>query len=86
MGWVTLGIKLLPFIVDAVQWVERFVNGKGKEKQDAAVYMIKAGLGVAERALDRDVLDDDQVETATRKVIDAVVTLQNLLSQKQHSS
>lgn len=85
MGWISLGIKLLPFIVDAVQWVERFVNGKGKTKQDAAVYMVKAGLGVAERALDRDVLDDDEVETATRKVIDAVVALQNLLAKKHHA-
>tara|TARA_Y100000310_G_scaffold331657_1_gene405646 strand:- start:498 stop:758 length:261 start_codon:yes stop_codon:yes gene_type:complete len=85
MGWIQLGVKLLPFIIDAVNWVEKFVSGKGKFKQDAAVYMIKAGLGVAEQAMNRDVLDDDEVEAATRKVIDAVVALQNLISKKSVS-
>ena len=30
MAWITLGMKLLPFIVEAVQWVEKFVTEKGK--------------------------------------------------------
>jgi hypothetical protein len=83
MGFVQIGLKLLPYIVEAVQWVEKFITSKGKYKQDAAVYMVKSILGVAERGVDRDILDDDEVESATRKVIDAVVALQNLIASKQ---
>ena len=83
MGFVQIGLKLLPYIVEAVQWVEKFITSKGKYKQDAAVYMVKSILGVAERGVDRDILDDDEVESATRKVIDAIVALENLLKKKK---
>lgn len=83
MQWVALGMKLLPFIVEAVQWVEKFITQKGKYKQDAAVYMVRSILGVAEQGTNKDLLDDDDVESATRKVIDAVVALQNVISRKQ---
>ena len=83
MGFLQIGLKLLPYIVEAVQWVERFITTKGKYKQDAAVYMVKSILGVAERGMDRDILDDDEVESATRKVIDAIVALENLLKKKK---
>tara|TARA_R110000824_G_scaffold27017_5_gene92273 strand:- start:1415 stop:1672 length:258 start_codon:yes stop_codon:yes gene_type:complete len=83
MGWITLGMKLLPYIVEAVGWVEKFVTRKGREKQDAAVYMVKSIVGVAEIADGRDLLDDEEVEDATRKVIDAVVALNNIVSKKR---
>ena len=83
MGWIALGMKLLPYIVEAVSWVEKFVERKGKQKQDAAVYMVKSILGVAEVADGRDLLDDDDVEDATRKVIDAVVALNNIVAKKR---
>ena len=41
MGWLSIGIKVLPYIVEAVQWVEKFIMARGKPKQDAAVEMIK---------------------------------------------
>jgi hypothetical protein len=82
MGWVTLGMKLLPYIVEAVGWVEKFITQKGQYKQDAAVYMVKSVLGIAEVGTARDLLDDDDVEAATRKVIDAVVALQNVVAKK----
>ncbi len=82
MGWITLGMKLFPYIVEAVQWVEKFVTQKGKYKQDAAVYLVKSVLGIAEQGANRDLLDDDEVEDATRKVIDAVVALQNIISSR----
>ena len=82
MAWVTLGMKLLPYIVEAVQWVEKFITERGQRKQDAAVYMVKSILGIAESATARDLLDDDEVETATRKVIDAVGALQNIIAKK----
>tara|TARA_R110002020_G_scaffold2230_3_gene10415 strand:+ start:26266 stop:26523 length:258 start_codon:yes stop_codon:yes gene_type:complete len=83
MGWIALGMKLLPFIVEAVSWVEKFITAKGKYKQDAAVYMVKSILGVAESGANRDLLNDDEVEEATRKVIDAVVALNNIVASKQ---
>ena len=83
MGWIALGMKLLPFIVEAVNWVEKFITAKGKYKQDAAVYMVKSILGVAESGANRDLLNDDEVEEATRKVIDAVVALNNIVTLKQ---
>jgi len=82
MGWVTLGMKLLPYIVEAVQWVEKFITTKGQYKQDAAVYLVKSVLGIAEIGTAKDLLDDDEVEAATRKVIDAVVALQNVVAKK----
>ena len=85
MGWITLGAKLLPYIVEAVTWVEKFITERGQRKQDAAVYMVTSILGIAESASARDLLDDDDVEEATRKVIDAVVALQNVVSKKHAS-
>ena len=82
-GWITLGMKLLPYIVEAVGWVEKFVTRKGKQKQDAAVYMVKSIVGVAEISGGRDLLDDEEVEDATRKVIDAVVALNNIVASKR---
>jgi hypothetical protein len=83
MGFLTIGMKLLPYIVESVQWVEKFIKAKGKPKQDAAVHMVRAGLGLVEEGAGKDLLDDDEVETATRKVIDAVVTLHNIIASKR---
>jgi hypothetical protein len=82
MGFLALGLKLLPMIVEAISWVERFITQKGQYKQDAAVYMVKAILGVVETGAARDLLNDDEVEAATRKCIDAIVSLQNLIAAK----
>tara|TARA_R100000306_G_scaffold57833_1_gene56069 strand:+ start:254 stop:592 length:339 start_codon:yes stop_codon:yes gene_type:complete len=85
MGFLAIGLKILPLVVEAIQWVEKFVTSKGQYKQDAAVYMIKSFLGVAEQGTNKDLLDDDQVEIATRAVIDAVVALQNVIASKHAS-
>jgi len=82
MNWLATGARLLPFIVEAVSWVEKFITQKGQYKQDAAVYMVKSILGVAELGANKDLLDDEDVEEATRKVIDAVVALQNVIASR----
>ena len=82
MGWLGVGMKVFPLVVDAVQWVEKFIKAKGKTKQDAAVHMVKAGLGLVESAVGKDLLNDADVETATRRCIDAVVALQNIINKK----
>ena len=86
MKWVSIGLKLLPYIVEAVSWVERFIMKKGVEKQDAAVKMTLSMLGIAEEAMNKDILNDSDVENAARRVIDAVVSLQNLLASKEQDS
>ena len=83
MGWLSIGLKVLPYVVEAVQWVEKFITTRGKPKQDAAVEMVKKMLGLAEAGANRDLLNDEDVEVATRKVIDAVVALQNIIAQKR---
>jgi len=84
MGWLALGMKLFPFIVEAVNWVEKFIKApRGQYKQDAAVYMVKATLGLVEAGAGKDLLDDEDVEKATREVIDAIVALNNLVAKKQ---
>jgi hypothetical protein len=83
MGFLQATLKIVPFVVEAVQWVERFVRRKGREKQDAALQMILSMLSVAEHAKEVDLLDDEEVEAATRKVIDAIVALENLLKKKK---
>ena len=84
MRWFEMGMKLFPFIVEAVSWVEKFVKAKGKYKQDAAVYMVKATLGLVETGAGKDLLDDEDVEKATREVIDAIVALNNLVTKKNN--
>lgn len=86
MKWIAIGLKMLPFIVEAVNWVERFILKKGVEKQDAAVKMTLSMLVIAEEVMNKDILNDKDVEEATRRVIDAVVALQNLLASKQTDS
>jgi len=83
MGFLQIGMKLLPYIVEAVNWVEKFITRKGQPKQDAAIQMILSMLGIAESATEKDLLNDAKVEEATRKVIDAVVSLQNVISERK---
>jgi hypothetical protein len=85
-GWITVGLKLLPLIVEAVNWVERFVTRKGKEKQDAAIQICVSMLGIAEAAIEKDIFEDSEVEAAARKTIDAVVALQNIIAKKRAAS
>jgi hypothetical protein len=85
MGWIALGMKLLPYIVESVQWVERFVTTKGRQKQDAAIFLVRSLLGVVEQGKGKDLLDDDEVEASARAVIDAVVSLNNLIAKKNSS-
>jgi hypothetical protein len=82
MKWITLGTRLIPYIVMAVQAVEQLATTKkSQEKQDAAVDILGAGLGALEVGLDRELLDNDDVQDALRTTINAVVKLQNVVAQ-----
>ena len=40
MGFLDIGLRLFPLILTSIESVERFVRGKGPEKEDAAVTMV----------------------------------------------
>lgn len=82
-GWIAIGMKILPLIWGAVQAVEHFLTDiHGKDKQNAAVDMVSAFLIATEGAAGRDLLNDNDVRVATKAVIDAVVSLQNLIATR----
>ena len=80
--WIALGSKLVPYIVIAVQAVEKLAAAKkGKEKQDAAVEVLGTGLEALEAGLNKDLLDNAEVQKAVRAAIDAYVHLQNVIAR-----
>lgn len=82
MNWLNVGLKALPLIFGAITAVERFVKGKGQEKQDAALEMVKDLLATTEGITGKDLLEDSDVADAAKKVIDAVVSFQNLVAKR----
>lgn len=81
--WLAFGLKLIPYIIAAVAAVEKFVKGKGPEKQDAAVAAIAAALAAAEDVAGKDLLDDAEVEAAIRAAADAIVHVQNVIAARK---
>lgn len=78
MGIFVTIVKIVPLIVAAVQAVESLLTNKhGKDKQDAALNMVKSLLPLIEEFVGKDLLDDAQVQVAVRSAIDAIVALQN---------
>ena len=84
-NFLAIGLKLLPYIVHCVQAVEGFLKGdkRGEEKENAAVGMVHAILQTVEVGADKDLLNDSDVNTATRKVMQAIVALQNVIASKR---
>jgi len=81
MNWLSVGLKILPFIVTAVKTVESFFKAKGPAKEDAAVSAVAAILSTVEETADRDLMSDERVEKATRDVMKAIVSLQNVIRE-----
>lgn len=79
-NWTSLGAKIFPLLIMAVNMVERISQAKGKAKQDAAIDAITTGLAAIELSTDRDLLHDAAVEKALRGAIDAYVNLQNVIA------
>ena len=87
MKWINVGIKLLPFILSCVQAVEGFLKGtkRGEEKENAAVAMVHAILQTIEAGIDKDLLNDTDVNVAVRQVMQAIVSLENLVASKKQA-
>lgn len=85
MGWVNIGIKLLPYIVSCVHAVEGFLKGaqRGEEKENAAVGMVHAILSTVEAGVDKDLLNDEDVNRAVRSCMQAFVALENVIARKR---
>lgn len=79
--------RIIGIVVPGVSAVEtiasQFGSLKGKQKQDAIVEMVRASLATAESLSGRELAGDEDVERATRGVVDAVVALHNILARKQ---
>jgi hypothetical protein len=88
MGWLSIGMKLLPYIVSCVSSIEQFFKGdqRGEDKENAAVGMVHAILQTVEAGADRDLLNDEDVNRATRDVMRAVVSLQNVIARKRQTT
>ena len=88
MGFLGIGLKLLPYILSCVNAVEQFLRGgqRGEEKENAAVGMVHAILQTVEAGADRDLLNDADVNRATREVMQAVIALQNVIASKRAGS
>ena len=82
MGFLDIGLRLFPLILTSIESVERFVTGKGAEQEDAAVAMVDSILRTVEAGTNKDLLNDAAVNAATRDVIKAVVSLQNVVKTK----
>lgn len=87
MGWVAIGLKIVPYIFAAVQAVEHFFSGQhhGAEKQQDAMDMISVFVMATEGIAGRDLLNDQAVRDATKAVITAIVALQNLVATRAKS-
>jgi predicted amino acid dehydrogenase len=72
-------VKAIPVIVAAIGAVEKLSDKKGKDKQDAAVAIVGDLIPLIEATIPREIVDESQVQDAIRKVIDAIVALQNVV-------
>lgn len=85
MKWLNVGLKLLPYVLSCVQAVESFLTGpkRGEEKENAAVGMVHAILQTVEAGIDRDLLNDADVNRAVREIMQAIVALENVVASKR---
>lgn len=74
-------LKLIPVIVTAVKLVEGMLSKKGKEKQDAAVLLVGEIIPLIEGSIEKELLNEQTVQSALRDTIDAIVKLMNVITK-----
>lgn len=74
--------QVIPGVAVVEQIASQFGTLRGKDKQDAVAELVKASLEAAESVSGRDLARDEDVDKATRAVIDAVVALHNVVARK----
>lgn len=79
--WLQKGVQILPLVIGAVHAVEMLsVTLRGKDKQDAAINTLMVMLAATEGLVGRDLMDDQRFRAALRSLIDAYVSIQNLIA------
>ena len=85
-GFLQKAMSLVPYIVDAVQWIEKcFTSGKGKQKQDAAIKLVLSMLHISQQVTQKQLLSSATLEKCARKVIDAVVALDKAIEEFENN-
>lgn len=74
--------KVSPAIGAVEAMAARYKNLGSKDKQNSVIDIVKAALAGAEAIAGADLLDDAEVEAATRAVVDATVHLHNVVARK----
>ena len=80
--WSGKGVAVLPYIVEAAVTVERLSSAKGTEKRVEALNLAMSLIKTFEGTIDKDVLNDGEVQSAVNAVFDAISALQNILAKK----
>ena len=80
--WIKLGSTIIPMIVSAIHWVEQWATEKeSQKKQDHAVELVTALLGISSEVAGRELISDNRVENIVRKIIDLIVLLENTVAE-----
>lgn len=83
MGWLNVGLRILPLILNAVGATETFFKGKksGAAKEDAAVNMVHGWVSTVETASgNHALLKDENVDAAVRDVMRSICSLQKVIA------
>ena len=68
MKWISLGVRLVPMVLAAIQKIEMFRTGlKGKEKQEAALSFAGDLLLLVEGVAGKELMDDARMQQALRE-------------------
>ena len=79
--WLSLGLKLVPIIMGAIRTVENTSTKKGEDKRTDALQTIDAFVSSLEGSCNATVTQVGDVRDAVKKVIDALVELQNVIAK-----
>ena len=88
MGWLGIGFKLVPMVIEGVRTAEKIISGRnaGKRKEDAVIDLVRSMLHTGEAGRDREALNDPATLGAIRGLIAAIVHLLNVVSSRPSGS
>lgn len=84
-------LQLVPLVITSIKAVERLIvrspeqsqDEFNRERQDAAVDLVGDLVPLIEGYIAKDVIDDELVQAALRKVIDTIISLSNVVRDVQ---
>jgi hypothetical protein len=86
--WSLIGLRFIPYlgaIIGAVEEIKTAAKPQatGADKKKAALEAVQIGIVATEFALDKDILNEENVLGAMSGYIDAYVALQNAISKSK---